>query len=148
VALSAFEPVGRQDMAGLLGVSLRGFTELEAKGAVNPLQCGRGGKPSLYDVRATLRAYIAYKAKEPARDRWYRLQADKVALDLRVRQGELVEAATVEAEWKSVAVVVRRAVLALPGRLRQRGIIALDQLAAATEECRDVLRHLDPAGPA
>jgi phage terminase Nu1 subunit (DNA packaging protein) len=146
VALSAFEPVGRQDMAGLLGVSLRGFTELEAKGAVTPIHRGRGGQASVYDVRATLRAYIAHKAKEPARDRWYRLQADKVELENRVKRGEVLEAPAVEREWGRIATTVKRAVLGLPGRLCQLGLIDADQLAPTTACCHDVIRHLGKAG--
>lgn len=146
MGLSAFEPVGRQDMAGLLGVSLRGFTELEAKGAVTPIQRGRGGAPSLYDVRSTLRAYIAHKAQEPARDRWYRLTADKVELENKLRRGEVLAAATVEREWAQIATTVKRAVLGLPSRLLQRGIIAMDQLGPTTECCHDVIRHLGQAG--
>jgi phage terminase Nu1 subunit (DNA packaging protein) len=145
MALSAFEPIGRQDMAGLLGVSLRGFTELEAKGAVTPIRIGRGGVPSLYDVRPTLRAYIAYKAKEPARDRWYRLQADKVQLETELKRGEVLPAADVEREWAEIALAVKRAVLGLSGRLFQLGIIDADKLGAVTEACHDAIRHLGKA---
>jgi phage terminase Nu1 subunit (DNA packaging protein) len=148
MALKAFPPVRRQDMPGILGISLRQFTDLETRGVLAPMERGQGNRPGLYDVRATVRAYLRHREQESQRDRLFRLQADKVALDLSVRQGELVEAATVDAEWKNIAVVVRRAVLALPGRLLQCGIIAIDQLGAATEECSDVLRHLGKAGSA
>ncbi len=146
MALKAFPLVRRQDMPGILGISLRQFTDLETQGVLAPVERGQGGRPGTYDVRATVRAYLRHREQESQRDRLFRLQADKVALDLKVRQGEVVEAATVDAEWKNIAVVVRRAVLALPGRLLQRGIIAIDQLGAATEECSDVLRHLGKAG--
>jgi len=148
MALKAFPLVRRQDMPSILGISLRQFTDLETQGVLAPVERGQGGRPGTYDVRATVRAYLRHREQESQRDRLFRLQADKVALDLKVRQGEVVEAATVDAEWKNIAVVVRRAVLGLPGRLLQRGIIATGQLGAATEECSDVLRHLGKAGSA
>jgi phage terminase Nu1 subunit (DNA packaging protein) len=143
MALSAFEPVTRQDMAGLLGVSLRTFSELEAKGAVTPTHRGKGGQPSAYDVRVTIRAYLAWKAKEAPRDRLFRLQADKVEIENKVRKGELLEAGAVAAEWSQLATGVRRAVTALPGLLVQAGAVSLDKVAAATEICHGVFRHLE-----
>ncbi len=145
MALSAFLPVPRQDMAGLLGISLRTFAELEAKGAVAPIHRGRGGQPSTYDVRQTIRAYLAHKAKETPRDRLFRLQADKVELEVKARAGELLEASAVDAEWATIALAVKRSVLALPGRLLQLGVISIDKLGIVTEEASDVLRHLGKA---
>ena len=138
--------VRRQDMPGLLGISLRQFTVLETQGVLSPVIRGRGGRRGQYDVRETVRAYLRHREQETSRDRLFRLQADRVALDLRTRSGELVEATVVDSEWAGIAVVVRRAVLAIPGRLLQRGIIAVDQLGVCTEEVSDVLRHLGRAG--
>lgn len=141
-----FDPIDRRDLASLLGVSLRHFTDLESKGIVAPLARGRGGGKTLYDVRVALRQYLAYKSKEPARDRLFRLQADRVELENKLRRGELLEATIVDSEWATIATAVKRAVLALPGRLLQRGIITTDKLGPATEEAHDVIRHLGKAG--
>ena len=148
MALKAYPLVRRQDMPGILGISLRQFTELETKGILAPAVRGTGKRAGTYDVRETVRRYLRHREHESQRDRLFRLQADRVALDLRVRQGELVEGATVDAEWRTVATLVRRAVLALPARLLQRGLIAHDQLGAVQQECTDVLRHLGHAEPA
>lgn len=137
-----FRPLPRQEMAALLGVQLRTFRDLEARRALTPLQRGRGGQPSTYDVTRTVRDYIAYKVRETPRDRLYKLQGDKVELEVKARAGELLEASTVEAEWAVIALAVKRAVLALPGRLLQLGHIPIDRLGPVTEECADVLRHL------
>src|SRR5262245_7877508 len=101
--LSAFEPVNRRDMAGLFGIPLRRFTELETRGVVTPISRGRGHAETLYDVRDTLRAYLAWRAREPARDRLFRLQGDRVALEVKVREGQLLDAVEVDREWATIA---------------------------------------------
>lgn len=144
--LKSFDPVRRQDMPGILGISLRAFIALESKGIVEPITRGRGRQSGMYDVRATVRAYLAFREKESARDRLFRLQGDKAELEVKARAGELLEASTVDAEWATIATAVKRSVLALPGRLLQLGIISIDKLGPTTEECSDVLRHLGKAG--
>ena len=143
--LKKFDHVPRKDMPGLLGISLRTFIDLESKGIVTPAVRGRSHRSGQYDVRATIRAYLAHREKESPRDRLFRLQADKVELDVKVRAGELLEASSVDQEWATIALSVKRAVLAIPARLLQLGLISLDQLGAATEVCHDTLRHLGKA---
>lgn len=144
--LKAYPPVRRQDMPSILGISLRQFTALETQGVLAPVVRGRGGRPGSYDVRETVRAYLRHRERETSRDRLFRLQADRVELENKLKRGEVLLAGDVEREWKVIALDVKRAVLALPGRLLQRGIIAIDQLGTATEECHDVIRHLGKAG--
>ena len=54
-------------------------------------------------------------------------------LENKLRRGEVLAAATVEREWAQIATTVKRAVLGLPSRLLQRGIIAMDWDDAAED---------------
>jgi phage terminase Nu1 subunit (DNA packaging protein) len=133
-------------MAGLLGITGRRLAQLEAQGVLAPIRRGRAAESSVWSIRITIQAYIAYKLKETQRDRLFRLQADRVALENGRRRQELLEAAEVEKEWAEIATAVKRAVLALPGRLFQIGVITSDKIAPATEAAHEVLRALGKAG--
>jgi phage terminase Nu1 subunit (DNA packaging protein) len=145
MAASAFTAVSRADMARLLGVSYRTFSDLETRGTVVPVKQGRGAKP-LYDVRVTIQQYLAYKLRETPRDRLFKLQADRVEIENRRRRNELLDAIEVDKEWAEIATATKRAVMALPGRLLQLGLIGTGKLAAVTEACTDALRHVEAAG--
>src|SRR5688572_8736438 len=138
MAASAFAAVSRADMARLLGVSYRTFSDLETRGTVVPVKQGRDAKP-LYDVRVTIQQYLAYKLRETPRDRLFKLQADRVEIENRRRRNELLDAIEVDKAWAEIATATKRAVLALPGRLLQLGVIRADKLPAATEACTDAL---------
>ena len=74
-----------------------------------------------------------------------RVQRIKVEIENEARRGELLEASAVEREWATIATATKRAVLSLPGRLLQLGVIGVDKLGVTTEACTDALRHLGRA---
>ncbi len=133
-------------MASLLGITGRRLAQLEAQGVLRPIRRGRGTESSVWNIRITVQAYIAYKLRETQRDRLFRLQADRCEIENQRRRGELLEAAEVEKDWAEIATAVKRAVLALPGRLFQAGVITSDKIAPATEAVHEVIRHLGKAG--
>ena len=65
-------------------------------------------------------------------------------LDLKRKQGELVERSAVESEWTRIAIQLRTAVLGLPGRIVNRipAEYRREVLAAADDEVRQVLTAL------
>lgn len=133
-------------MASLLGITGRRLAQLDAQGVIAPIRRARAAESSTWDVKITVQTYIGYKLRETQRDRLFRLQADRVDIENRRRRQELLEAGEVEKEWAEIATAVKRAVLALPGRLFQLGIISSDKIPPATEAAHEVIRHLGRAG--
>ena len=84
----------------------------------------------------------AREAEASARSRYYAAKATETEMRNRVRAGELIEADEAVERWGRVAQSIRDAVLALPGVVVERGLVARDrevELTALVEHC---LRHL------
>ena len=71
--------------------------------------------------------------------------ADKYALENRVRRGELLEAAEVEAKWSDMVIYARTRLLSMPKRLAQQVAGETDPASCEklmTEVCDEALREL------
>ena len=93
-----------------------------------------------YPLQASVRAYADHcrsLAKGKATDaalaeekvRLAREQADKIALQNAAARGELLDARTVAAEWRSIVTDLRAAVLAVPSRVASE--LGFDRAATA-----------------
>ncbi|MGE0042400.1 MAG: hypothetical protein AB7H88_08200 [Vicinamibacterales bacterium] len=116
---------------------------------------GRGGRPSRY-VLADVRAWLQRRAQAAAggaatdvaqeRARYFRLQADKTDLDVRKRQGELVDVREVEERWAAIVAAVRERILSLPSAALQQGIIPPEREDALVVLCDEALTDLAARG--
>jgi phage terminase Nu1 subunit (DNA packaging protein) len=133
----------------LLDLSNRSITDLAGRGLVVRIKRGQ------FDVRASLRAYIAHLREGAAgrgadsasltaeRTRAVRAQAELAELKGAKLRGDLLPAAEVEQEWAGILRDIRATILALPGRLQGRlGHLAAADVAVIDEEIRDTLREL------
>ena len=113
---------------------------------------------NLYPIRASVGRYCAHLRDQAAargagggagsglaaeRLRHTREKADQVELANARTRGELVELATVEADWTRILVALRARLLAVPSRCASRnGQLTPADLAAIDREIRDALTEL------
>lgn len=143
-AVSPAEDVSAAELGDLLGLSARSVTDLAAKGLA--IRTGKGR----YDLRGTLRAYLAHLRGLAARAgdasltaeraREVRERADSLALKNAAARRDLVPAAEVEVAWFGILREVRTRMLAVPSRVQQRivGLTASD-VAVIEGEVREAL---------
>lgn len=81
-------------------------------------------------------------ALETERTRYFRLQSDKIAQELRVRAGELVEASEVEHRWAGMVAAARERLLALPPLVLQRRLVPAEHEDALIGLVNDALADL------
>jgi phage terminase Nu1 subunit (DNA packaging protein) len=140
---AARQTVSRRELARLLGVSANRVTKYVADGL--PSETRGPGKPAAFDLAGCMRWFLARRGSrstEDERQRYFRLQGDKIEQEIRHRAGELVEAADVERRWAGMVTAARERLLSLPGTAVQRGLVAAaheDELIALVH---DALREL------
>lgn len=130
-------------LARLFDMSHRQINTLAEKGIL-----GRNAEGK-FDTTDSVRRYIAFCRKggnselESEKLRLTREQADKLAIQNQISQGELVPAADVERRWTAVLTLVRAAVLAVPSRVSGRaGHFTAADLDIIDREIRDALQEL------
>ena len=140
--------VSTSQLQRLLGVGKPALNELHARGIVV-----RGGKRGTYDLEASVSGYCEHlremaagRGGDAGADARARLGAAQASLaEVRAGQlsGELVEAAAVEAFWRSKLKAFRNRVLAVPGRVRD---LKPRQSVTLTQELRAALTELADGG--
>jgi terminase small subunit / prophage DNA-packing protein len=147
----------RRQLADLHGVVPGRITKWERDG-LPVAERGTKGRPSQFDPQAVQQWLDARESTAQTPDhldlaqeraRLARLQADRVALDIAVKEGQLVPASEVEAAWASLVLSARERLLALPSIALQRGVVDAageDQLIQLVRESLDELTgRQDPA---
>lgn len=112
--------VNKRDLAELLGVTERTLTTWQRQGL--PIHAtGARGQGSAYDVPQVIRWLIARRVQEAKligpRDRLANLQAERIAIDIAEKRGELAPSAQFRDAWRTLVVEARQALLALPEAL-------------------------------
>jgi phage terminase Nu1 subunit (DNA packaging protein) len=115
--------VSQQELAGWLDLTARRIRELTVSGVL------RKG-PEGYELRTSVKHYLVFLRSAPGnltdeRARLTKAQADLTELKLKVRRGELVSRAAVEAEWFRMGREVRDSLSNLPSRLA--GIVSAEK---------------------
>lgn len=131
--------VTRAELAQLLAVRPDRVTKYVAEGMPVLATGGGRGKQTTFDLAAVLPWLLQRRTGtlDAARERFFRLQADRIEQDLRRRAGELVEARDVERRWAGMVTAARERLLALPAVVLQRGLVAAtgeDDLIALVDE--------------
>ena len=131
----------------MVGIKLRTWAELEAAGIVAATRPGRGGRPSLYDLRVTVPSYIAHvsQARSPASDREARARRDRaqgelVELTIAERRRHLLPREQVVLEGQAFVKALVAKLRVLPRQLVQAGVIpqlAEPSVAALVREALD-----------
>ena len=109
---------------------------------VEPVASGQAGGASQRTVRVGALSAAGRRPEIQTAIDAVKLQERQ--LDLKRKQGELVDLALVESEWTRIAIQFRSAVLGLPGRIVNRipAEYRREVLAAADDEVRQVLTAL------
>jgi hypothetical protein len=131
------------------GISARTFDRLEAEGVLTPAQRGKGGRPSLYDLTVVVPAYLGYLGQShPAtEDREARARRDRSAAELNELKiaelrGALLPREAVVRDGQAFSTALRAAVLALPRRLAQAGLVTPAHEPATTALVREVCEEI------
>lgn len=112
-------------MALLLGLSRRKVSELAVRGLLTRTSRGQYELASIRLYVSHLRTIAAARGGDDdidltaERARLARAQADKAEVQVRVLNGDLVEAEAVKREWSDILRGVRSRVLTVPSRVRQ-----------------------------
>jgi len=130
-------------------MSTRTFDRLEAEGIVAPTRQGRGGRPSLYSLTVVVPAYLGYlgQSRPATEDREARARRDRSAAELNELKiaelrGALLPREAVVRDGQAFSTALRAAVLALPRRLAQAGLVAPDHEPAATALVREICEEI------
>lgn len=145
-------------LAATIGVTEPVVRALGRRGVIPRTPEGR------YPIRASVQAYCRHLRDAAAargagggagsglaaeRLRQVRERADGLALANARTRGELVELATVEADWTRIMVALRARLLAVPSRCASRmGQLTPAELATIDREIRDALTELGSDDPA
>jgi len=151
----------RTELAGLLGVNPVTITKWQGEGLPVAIRGGRGveSKYRISDIwkwglaRERARAGANGTGGELSlpleRAKLARVQTRRGELEVRKREGELLESADVGRTWSLMVLAIRAKLLALPQAVAERLVVAASaaQPAAAVEaelagEVRDALREL------
>lgn len=130
------------------GLAERTFARLESEGILVPATRGRGGRPSTYDLRRIVPAYLTYvTAARPTTDRDARAHRDQTQAalnELRLAQASaaLVSADQVVLAGQAYTKAWTAQVRGLPRRLVQAGLIPREQEAGVMGLCREVLAEI------
>lgn len=113
--------VNKRDLAEIIGVSERTFTEWQKEpGFPFEVNGGRGAGNS-YDTAKVIQWMVArevtQRAGEKPRDRADRLKGDMLEVDLAERLGQLAPAALFERAWSDHVIAAKTELLSLPLRL-------------------------------
>ena len=137
-----------QELAGILGITDRRVQQLVPEVFTRE---GRGA----YDLAKCVQAYITYQVglvrsktgtKEEEETRWTKLRADKVDLEIRVMNKELIPAEAVGAMLGQVVAAARSKFLALPSSIKtKRPDIDVDVISFVETEIRSVLEEMADA---
>lgn len=129
------------------GIAERTFAQLEAEGVIVPLRRGRGRRPSVYDLRVIVPAYLDYTSKSRVvSDREARAMRDRSLAelnDLRIKRekGQLIPRQQVIAEGQAYTKAWTAMIRALPRRMAQAGLVNGHQ-AQVEGFCRDILSEI------
>lgn len=139
--------VGRHQLALLMGVKPNMISRLLPEG-LPAISAGEKGKESRYDAVDVLAWWRARQKEreDSARDRYFRLQGDKLELEVRARTGELVETGVVEDRWSALVVSARERMLSLPPTALQRGIVVEEKESELIDLVDEVLNELSNPG--
>jgi hypothetical protein len=136
-----------QTVLGKMGE--RTFSRLEADGVLTPARPGKGGRPSLYDLTEVVPAYLNHlgQAHPATEDREARARRDRSAAELNELKiaelrGALLRREDVVRDGQAFSAALRAAVLALPRRLAQAGLVAPEHTPAATALVREICEEI------
>lgn len=146
-------PVDRGRVVRALDISERTLARLEADGVVVPVERGRRGRASVYDLEQTARNYLAHlrgtqasgNDERAARARRDLAQAKLSETRAKLIAAQLVPADEAEQTWGAYVEAVRAKLLAIPGALADslaratNARVVSEQLTAAIH---DTLRQL------
>lgn len=142
--------VTRTQFARLISCPPDRVTKFIGEGMPGVVQTGSGrGHHTMIDIAAALPWVWQRRTNQVdhERGRLFRLQGDKLQVDLRHRAGELVEAVEVDARNAARTIAARERLLQLPGTALQHGIIATaDQEDRLRELVDDALLELAQRG--
>ncbi|MBO9647372.1 MAG: terminase small subunit [Variovorax sp.] len=113
--------VNKRDLAEIVGVSERTFTEWQKEPGF-PIEVNGGrGAENVYDTAKVIKFMVerdvAKRAGESPRDRLDRVKADMVEVDLAERLSQLAPAALFERAWTDHIVAAKNELMSLPHRL-------------------------------
>lgn len=151
----ASKMISSQEVADIIGKSLRTVQDLGKKGI---LSCEKKGNRSMYDLYTVIREYCEYVAQLNKKDfasmeeakayediRIKRAKAEIAELELKELKGSLHAAEDVESMTTDLVLVIRSSFLALPGRIAAE-LAEMDDASEISErlkkEIYDILRDL------
>jgi phage terminase Nu1 subunit (DNA packaging protein) len=116
--------VTRAELARLVRCTPDRLTKLVAEGLPVRSTGGGRGKPTTFELAQALPWLLQRRSGtlDEERQRYFKLQADRIEQDVRHRAGELVEASEVEARSAARTIAARERLLQLPGTAVQRGV--------------------------
>ena len=111
------------EIASIFGVTARTITEWQAGGMPLAVQ-GGPGVPGEYDSAACIQWLVQREVRkvqsESPKDRVLRLQAENMEMDLGLRRGHLIEAASAEPAMRAAIVSARERIRGDPARIAAR----------------------------
>jgi hypothetical protein len=143
--------VHRQEARKFLGgIPERTFARLESERIIVPAERGKAGRPSVYDLAVLVPAYCKFlqgatatgSGDREARARRDRSQADLNELRLKEASRSLLKRDQVIRDGRAFVAAAKAKLLALPRRLAQAGMIALEQQPAAADMVREALEEM------
>lgn len=129
------------------GIPARTFATLESEGVIVPMNRGRRGRPSIYDLATIVPAYIAHVSKPQAGgDREARRDRDSTLADLNrfklaKDRGDYVPRKQVVFEGQAHTAALVAMVEAIPRRMMQAGLVN-GNYAALAAVCREILDEI------
>lgn len=115
--------VNKRELAEIIGVSERTFSEYQKDGSFPIVSSGGRGSENVYDtanvIQWLIEREVLRRAGEKPKDRLDRVKADKVELDLAERLGQLAPAAVFERLWSDHVVAAKVEFNSLPIRIAE-----------------------------
>jgi phage terminase Nu1 subunit (DNA packaging protein) len=135
--------VTRPQLAACLGVHAITISKWEAHDGLPVAQAGGPGRASLYDLPKVIAWYLArekHAAKpegsldlDTERARQASMQARRTELEIRKREGQLVEADMILAAWTEILTAVRTTLLAMPTASAEDLVVCAEKGPRAVE---------------
>jgi hypothetical protein len=127
----------------------RTLSRLEGDGILTPTRPGKGGRPSLYELEKLVPQYLAHlgQAHPATEDREARARRDRSAAELNELKiaelrGALLPREAVVRDGQAFSTALRAAVLALPRRLAQAGLVTPAHEPATTALVRELCEEI------
>jgi phage terminase Nu1 subunit (DNA packaging protein) len=140
--------VERPALARILGCSVRTIAALESERVIQAAARGKGRRPSLYALEATVPAYLAHRERQATasevtpRDRRDLSVATLNELRIAREQGALVPKDEVIRTGRAIVETARTRLLRLPSDLRRADLVTESGEVAAEDIVRDALLEL------